>query len=148
MYTIGQKLSLVDQDWHFELRSPKNEAQRRGLALDIHVKRDAIEHGFIVSSEVFGPWDWAMDSNVLVDTKSTSTGSISISGPEMMFTNRHIESGGTMLHAVFTQNDDSTFTFQGFVDVSILIQRDLIHCSKIDPAGVYYFLGHARKFLC
>lgn len=148
MFTIGQNLALIPEDWTFELRSPKNEAQKRGLALDVHVKRLALEHGFVVNAETFGPWDWAMDSEVLVDTKSTSSGTISVSGNEYFFTERHIGSGGTMLHSVFTQNTDGTFTFEGFVDVGTLIRENKIHTSKIDSSGMYYVLSHVRKYLC
>ena len=148
MLDIGQRIFLTPEDWSFTLKSEKNEAQRRGLALDIHIKRLATQAGMIVSQETYGPWDWGMDENNLIDTKSTSSGSISVSSNEAWFTERHQSSGGTMLHAVFTQDEDCGFTFQGFVNYKDLTDRSKLYPSRKDAGGYYYVLKHVKALLC
>lgn len=148
MLNIGDIITLVPEDWLFELKSAKGEAQKVGLALDLHIKRLALQNGLRVSSEVFGPWDWAIDETTLVDTKSTSTGSVTVSGNEAWFTERHIASGGTMLHAVFDQNADGTLTFRGFVDYADLIAKRKLYPSRYDAAGYYYVIKQVKDLLC
>ncbi len=148
MLNINDIITLVPEDWHFEMKSHKGEAQQVGLALDLHVKRLAMLHDLRVSSQVFGPWDWALDETTLVDTKSSSRGTVTVSAQEADFTIQHLKNGGTMLHAVFYQNGDDTLTFKGFVDYADMLKHNKLHQSKLSKGGYYYAISSIKDLLC
>lgn len=145
MLEIDTTFTLTEADWAFEAPRKKSQAALMGLAIDLHIKRLAEANGCEANPERFGPWDWKLPDGTLIDTKSTTKGSISISDEELMFTDAHIDNGGRLWHAVFEQDNDTEFTFRGFVDVARLLADNRVYNSQY--GGYYYTLNNVGKYL-